>query len=424
MRMARLITVFLALTILSMSVSAEATILPSSRPSNETVTLHLFWREGCPHCAAEKEFLKDVQARHPELEVALYEVGDQGNRRLFEEFAKKANCSTQYVPATFIGPRFIGGFDNSYLIGAKIESAVEDEITCMRDPQACKRPTEDNSICLPIIGTVDPEDVSLPVFTVILGALDSFNPCAFFVLFFLLSLMVHAQSRARMLIIGGVFVFFSGFIYFLFMAAWLNTFLLIGQAQFITFAAGLVALVVAALNIKDYLYFGQGPSLSISDEAKTKLFAKMRNLVKATELSSMIAGTALLAVAANTYELLCTAGFPVVYTRVLTLSHLPSSDYYLYLALYNIVYVIPLTVIVVFFTWTLGRRKLTETEGRILKLLSGVMMLSLGLILVFAPNLLNNLLAAAGILVVSALVTALIHIITPKEPKNSLKRQN
>jgi len=417
MSMARIIPLFLALIILSLSVSAEATIIPSSRLANETVTLHLFWREGCPHCAAEKEFLKDVQARHPELEVALYEVGDQDNRRLFEEFAKKSNCSTQYVPATFIGKRFIGGFDNSYLIGAKIESAVADEIECMRDPKACKLPEDDNSICLPLFGTVDPEDVSLPVFTVILGGLDSFNPCAFFVLFFLLSLMVHAQSRARMLIIGGVFVFFSGFIYFLFMAAWLNTFLLVGQAQYITLAAGVVALIVAALNIKDYLYFGQGPSLSISDEAKTKLFAKMRDLVKATEMSSMIAGTALLAVAANTYELLCTAGFPVVYTRVLTLSHLHSSDYYMYLLLYNIVYIIPLTLIVIVFTWTLGRRKLTEAEGRILKLLSGVMMLSLGLILVFAPNLLNNLLAAAGILVVSVLVTALVHLINRKKAK-------
>ncbi len=415
--MSRPLPVLLALLVLSLSVSAEAVILPSSRPSNETVTLHLFWREGCPHCAAEKEFLKDLQARHPELEVAMYDASDNGNRRLFEEYAKRSNGSAQYVPATFIGRRFIGGFDNVYQIGARIESAVEDEVQCMMDPAECRQSGEDNRIYLPFVGAVDPEDVSLPVFTVLLGALDSFNPCAFFVLFFLLSLMVHAQSRARMLIIGGVFVFFSGFIYFLFMAAWLNTFLLVGQAQFLTFAAGLVALIVAALNIKDYLYFGRGPSLSISDEAKTKLFAKMRNLVKATELSSMIAGTVLLAAAANTYELLCTAGFPVVYTRVLTLSNLPPSDYYLYLVLYNIVYVTPLTVIVVFFTWTLGRRKLTENEGRVLKLMSGVMMLALGLILVLAPNLLNNLLAAAGILMVSVLVTALVHLINPQRLK-------
>ena len=71
--------------------------------------------------------------------------------------------------------------------------------------------------------------ISLPLFTVIIGALDSFNPCAFFVLLFLLSMLIHARSRKKMFLIGGIFVFFSGFIYFLFMAAWLNVFLVIGR---------------------------------------------------------------------------------------------------------------------------------------------------------------------------------------------------
>jgi hypothetical protein len=121
----------------------------------------------------------------------------------------------------------------------------------------------------------------------------------------------------------------------------------------------------------------------------------------------LVAGTVVLAIAANTYELLCTAGFPMVYTRLLTLRNLSNIEYYMYLAFYNIVYVIPLFAIVLLFTATLGARQLTEKEGRALKLLAGVMMLCLGLVLVFSPAALSNLETAAGILVAAIAITAL-----------------
>ena len=146
--------------------------------------------------------------------------------------------------------------------------------------------------------------------TVILGALDSFNPCAFFVLFSLLGILVHARSRTRMLFIGGVFVLFSGIVYFVFMAAWLNVFLYIGQMQAITTAAGVVALCVAGINIKDFFLFKRGISLTIPESKKPGLFGRMRGLLHETSIPAMFLGTVVLALAANTYELLCTAGFP------------------------------------------------------------------------------------------------------------------
>ena len=119
----------------------------------------------------------------------------------------------------------------------------------------------------------------------------------------------------------------------------------------------------------------------------------------------MVAATVFLAIAANFYELLCTAGFPMVYTRLLTLSELPPAGYYLYLALYNLIYVVPLVLIVLVFVRTLGARKLTEREGRLLKLLSGAMMLELGALLLVAPEWLNNLAVALGLLGVAVVIT-------------------
>ncbi len=262
-----------------------------------------------------------------------------------------------------------------------------------------KQKSQDDSTLfeIPILGRMDAAKLSIPLVTVLLAGVDSFNPCAFFVLFSLLGLLVHARSRRKMLLIGSIFVFFSGFIYFMFMAAWLNLFLVLGHIKTITLIAGIVSVLIAVINIKDFFFFKKGISLTIPDHAKPKLFDRMRKLIKSTSLPTIVLGTIILAVVANSYELLCTAGFPMVFTRALTLNNLPSFTYYMYLALYNFIYIIPLAVIVLVFTITLGKRNISEWQGRVLKFVSGAMMMGLGLILIVDPSILNNLIISFGI---------------------------
>jgi cytochrome c biogenesis protein CcdA len=190
-------------------------------------------------------------------------------------------------------------------------------------------------------------------------------------------------------------------VYFVFMAAWLNVFLIAGELRAVTLAAGVIALAMGAINIKDFFWFRQGVSLSIPESAKPGLFRRMREVVAAGNTGPMLASTVLLAIVANSYELLCTAGFPMVYTRTLTLAGLETWQYYAYLAAYNVIYVIPLLVIVIVFARTLGARKLTEQEGRVLKLVSGFMMLAFGILLLAAPQLLTSPAASIGIVLLA-----------------------
>ncbi len=220
-----------------------------------------------------------------------------------------------------------------------------------------------------------------------------------------------------MALVGGTFVLFSGLVYYLFMAAWLSIFLLAGNLPAITAVAGSVALVISVINIKDFFFFKRGISLSIPDEAKPRLLDRMRKLLKSGSLPAMLAGTIVLAGVANSYEILCTAGFPMVFTRALTLRSLSHAEYYLYLAFYNLVYIIPLLVIVLVFVITLGSRKLTIWQGRILKLISGLMMFGLGLLLLLNPALLNNaLMSAALLLLVILMATLIIYLIKKIRP--------
>lgn len=409
-RPAAIILPGIAALALFLAPGAMAQNAPSAQQG--TVVLYLFEGRECPHCGEEKIFLEALRKKYPTLTVREFEVWhDKKNAALFSQVIRSAGVQRAGVPGTIIGKKLFIGFNEQ--TGKAIEGAVAlcvkqgciDALALSAGP-AVQQQEDQKIVKVPLLGELDPTQVSLPLLTVVIGALDSFNPCAFFVLLFLLSMLIHAHSRKKMFLIGGIFVFFSAFIYFLFMAAWLNIFLIIGQLTAITVTAGIVALAVALINIKDFFFFKKGISLMIPEKAKPKLFERMRNLLKSSSLTTTIAGTVVLAVFANAYELLCTVGFPMVYTRALTLHKLTTLQYYLYLVFYNIVYVIPLAIIVLVITISLGARKLTEWQGRQLKLLSGLMMFFLGLILLINPGLLNNIAATGGLLLAVLIVAA------------------
>ncbi|MFZ1642654.1 MAG: thioredoxin family protein [Candidatus Contendobacter sp.] len=374
------------------------------------VHLYFFWSQTCPHCRHARAFIEALPADYPWLELHSHDIirdmaGGVQYTRMAEALGEAANS----VPAFLFCGQMLTGFDRPETTGQQLRQQLEECHRRFIEPAAAPEvapaitPAAALLLELPLIGRVDPGALSLPVLTVTLAGLDAFNPCAFFVLLFLLSLLAHARDRWRMLLIGGVFVFCSGLVYFVFMAAWLNMFLLVGELRIITVLAGGLAVVIGGLNIKDYFAFQHGPSLSIPDEAKPKLFKRMRGLASAERLPALLVGTVALAIVANSYELLCTAGLPMVYTRALTLHSLSTGGYYLYLTLYNLIYVLPLLAIVLVFVQTLGARKLQEREGRRLKLLSGAMMTGLGLMLLFYPDGLSD--ALSSLLVIAAALT-------------------
>ena len=368
-----------------------------------SVILHYFYSPTCPHCQQAAPFLAAMDEELDWLELRKYSIKDnRENARLYFDTAQALGVEALSVPGFIFCREVRIGYDTAETTGADLRRALEScrEARLSGGPAATPDTTSTttgSAVRLPLVGTVDPASLSLPILTLVLAGVDAFNPCAFFVLLFLLSLMVHAKSRGRMLVVGGTFVLFSGLVYFVFMAAWLNVFLLAGELRLVTLLAGLVALTIGAINVKDFFWFKQGVSLSIPDSAKPGLFKRMREVVAAGNTGPMLASTVLLAIVANTYELLCTAGFPMVYTRALTLADLATWQYYAYLAAYNVIYVIPLLAIVIVFAWTLGARKLTESEGRVLKLVSGFMMLAFGILLLAAPQLLTDPMASISL---------------------------
>jgi glutaredoxin len=339
--------------------------------------LVVFVRQGCPHCADAKVFLQQLARERPALAIVYRDVvSDPAAATELERLSREAGLWPPGVPTFLAGGSILVGFDDAEHAGRQIVSMLE------RSPPA-NGPGEVRSRWL---GEISVSRFGLPLFTLVLGLLDGFNPCAMWVLLFLLSLLVHLQDRRRMALIAGTFVAVSGAVYYAFMAAWLNLFLVIGLSPGVRWTLAGVALLIGAVNVKDWLAFGRGPSLRIPETVKPGIYARVRGIINAPTLGLSLLAVAVLAVIVNFVELLCTAGLPAVYTAVLTQHEVGTAGRYGYLALYIAGYIADDALMVTLAVLALSQRRLDETAGRSLKLASGLVMLVLGLVLALRPH--------------------------------------
>ncbi|MFA6014356.1 MAG: hypothetical protein WC742_04750 [Gallionellaceae bacterium] len=404
--LARVFNFIAALLLLfSLTARADDAWVKLDASGQPEVQLYFFWSQTCPHCTEAHPYVDDIPKARPWVKLHALELSRNAeNVRLYQTMAQQLGEKAASVPAWLFCGEMHVGWESDATTGTMLRKRLD---VCRERALGGNTPeaTPAESIHLPLLGAIDPASLSLPALTLILAGLDAFNPCAFFVLLFLLSMMAHQKNRTRMLVIGGIFVLTSGLMYFAFMSAWLNVFQLFGHLAWVTLAAGALAVFVGALNMKDFFMFEKGMTLSIPESKKPDIFRRARAILGAGNMTAMFAATVFLAISANFYELLCTAGFPMVYTRLLTLADLTPAARYGYLAAYNVIYVLPLTLIVFVFARSLGARKLTEREGRLLKLMSGVMMLELGCLLLLAPGLLNQIGIAFALIAMAVGIT-------------------
>lgn len=351
----------------------------------QNITIEVYVREGCPHCADAKVFLANFTQQHPHIHVAYHWVDkDPAARGALEYHTRKAGSWPPGVPTFVIGDQVLIGY-----AGPEHTSTSLLNLVVHHTGNAANRllPKQDNTtVESSLLGTLNVTELGLPLFTIALGLLDGFNPCAMWVLLFLLSMLLHLKDRARMAWIAGVFVLVSGLVYYAFMAAWLNLFIAVGFSDPVRLGLAAIAIFMAGINIKDYFAFGKGISLSIPDAAKPGLYARVRRIIQQQSLWPALLGVSLLAIVVNFIEALCTAGLPAIYTAVLSQQALTPLAHYGYLALYILGYMADDSLMVATAVIALSSNKLTEKAGRWLKLLSGCIMLALALVLLIKPE--------------------------------------
>lgn len=364
------------------------------------VDVEVFTREGCPRCEAAKIFLDALAREQPSLTIRVRDLAaDPAARVRLKALAEALRAPVVGVPAFHLHGQLLIGFQDAGTTGARIKALlnqpavkpadetlegacrVEESASCEQVPLS-----EKEFIDLPLLGRLSVQDLGLPLFTVVVGLLDGFNPCSMWVLVFMLSLLATLKDRLKMFILAGTFVLVEGVAYFIFMTAWLNIFLLLSLSRMTEVILGTIGIMAGAIHVKDFWAFGRGLSLKIPEAAKPTIYARLRHILQAKHLGTAVAGTIILGMLVQVVEFLCTAGFPALFTKILTMRELDPWTYYGYVGLYNVAYMADDVLILTVGVITLSQRRLQEREGRWLKLTSGLVMLGLGLALIIKPE--------------------------------------
>lgn len=385
--------------------------------TRDPLNVYFFYGAGCPHCANERAYLKVVEEKYPELNIQSYEVYfNTDNIRLMQMVGQVLNADIGGVPFLVIGDTYFMGYSDGISPQA-IEKRIQE---CLREscPDSVAKivdnePAEQNStvqnasnqepkedatdtqnqnkedkkiITLPILGSINVLEFSLPLLTVGMGVLDGFNPCAMWVLLFLISLLVGLKDRKRMWIFGTTFIVASASVYFLFMAAWLNLILFLGFVIWIRTLVGIVAIASGAYSIKGFLLNKNTGCEVANNGTRQKIFQNLKSMIEKNSFWLAIGGIITLAFMVNLVELICSAGFPAVYTQVLALNELATWQYYFYILLY--IFFFMLDDLFVFFVAmiTLEMTGITTKYSRYSRLIGGILMLCVGFLLLFKPE--------------------------------------
>jgi len=427
------------LLVLTLVVFLSLTGSQPVRAEQNVVNIYIFEGEGCPYCAKALAYLHSLAEQDPRIVIHDFEVyHNLENRELFIAFAAKHGYEPQYVPNTFIGDRYWIGFSDT--IQAEMEQYIQDclarpcvdygkdilpetsfpDVESPPDGETSDPANETQfSLTLPLIGTINLADRSLFLSTLLIAFVDGFNPCSIWVLSMLLAITLNAHSRKKVLIIGFVFIFVTAFIYALFIGGLFTVFTFIGYVGWIQLIVALVAFVFAIVNIKDYFWYQEGISFTIGDKKKPGIYKGIRRIMNAEEsLWGLVTATVVLAAGVSLVEFSCTAGFPMIWTNLLAVQEVTGLAFAGLLLVYMLVYQLDELGIFLVSVFTLRKTKMEEKYGRILKLLGGMLMLSLAVVMLVDPTMMNNvgssLWVFGGALGVTALVLLLHRLILPK----------
>lgn len=368
----------------------------------KTLRVYLFHQESCPHCKKEIQYLEELKNEYSNLDVVTYEVSQNVmNYNFMNRVIDKTGIVTNgQVPFTIIGTDYYIGFEdhvkksikdsidkflndkNSIDIIAKVKNGEDvSNIKYNVDPKSTK--------VIPILGEIDAKKVSLPLVAIVIGAIDGFNPCAMWVLLFLIGMLFHMKDKKKMWILGITFLLTSAVMYLLIMAAWLKVALSFMTVVWLRIFIAIVALVAGLVNLNSYIKEKKrkDDGCEIVDEKKRKkMFTKIKKITSEKKFILAIFGIIALAISVNLVEIACSAGLPLIFTQILALNDLSTFEYVIYMLIYILFFLIDDIVVFVIAMLTLNIKGISSKYGKYSHLIGGIIMILIGILMIFKPE--------------------------------------
>jgi len=392
--------------------------LPIVVNAKEDVNIYLFHASWCPHCKDEIKFLNSLEDEYDNIKIYKYETSNNDNYDLMMKVKNRLGLTGAGIPFTVIGEKVLTGYSTDETTGSVIKELIDyysenshrdiaDEIITYGDLQgSIKDPRDLTDITnktneekkedtsnifkgVPFFGEVDAKKISLPILGVVLGVIDGFNPCAMWILLFLISMLIGMNNKKRMWAIGLTFLITSAVVYMLFMVAWLNVALALFKVRPVMIVIGLVALIGGLLNLRSYKNASKDDGCHvIKEEKRNKIFDRIRKFTKQKSFILALLGTMALAFSVNLVELACSAGIPVIYTQILAINELSWIEMAMYILIYIFFFLLDDLIVFAIAMKTLTVTGFTTKYSKYSHLIGGILMVIIGLLLLFRPDIL------------------------------------
>lgn len=358
---------------------------------NETkLEVHFFYMDGCSHCTAQKLFNQKLISEFPNIKIIEHNINIPGEQKILSIMAQECNQQMpQGVPVTFIDKVMIAGFTSEETTGEQIRQAIinhEQNCSVVQNRIDIKQRLKEFEI--PFIGKADLSNMSIAFLAVVLGLIDGFNPCAMWVLVYLISIAMELGNRKKMIIIVGTFIVSGALFYFLYLTTWLNAFLFLGYSRLIMISVGVIAIGSGTLSVKEFVETKGRIECTVENpEEKKRTMSNIDSIFSAPFMLSSIIAIIMLAFAINAFEFVCSFAIPVVFTQALALNNLPFLEHYFYILVYDFFYMLD-DIVVFGITIFILSNNIGQKYAGYSKIIGGVLLLVIGLLLLFAPDLL------------------------------------
>lgn len=372
--------------------------------SENEVNMYLFYGNGCPHCAALEKFLDPYVEENDDVNLYKYEVWyDEDNQEKYMEVHKILEDNTSGVPYLIIGKNTITGYgDNTpekiknavnYYRKVKIKDEVGIYLGIVNETDDEVEETkkyEDDMVDIPILGNMNGKDVPLLLSTIIIGLVDGFNPCAMWILIFLISMLLGMSNKKRKWILGITFLFASAATYFLFLISWLNLAVFLNNIIYVRLAIAFIAIVFGAYSvikfIKNLSKKNDDGCEVVDSKNRKRIINSIKKIVKEKSFILALLGIILLAVSVNIIELLCSLGLPVMFSEILTLNNVSDTSKIIYSLIYVLFFLIDDIIVFIIAMKTMEIKVVSNKFGKYSHLIGGLIMLLIGLLIMVKPE--------------------------------------
>ena len=372
------------------------------------VNIYLFYSDSCPHCSAEKKLLSEIDEDYDNVRIYKYEVTkNEDNANLMFEVAALFGIEITGVPFTVVADKVYKGFNyDSYkskflgtidyysehgykdLVGEYIGDIELPNYKLSEDEDYNEYMGDYGNHTLSFLGfKINTKNLTLPIISVLMGLIDGFNPCAMWVLLFLISMLIGMKDKKRMWSLGIAFLLTSALIYLLFMIAWLNVATFLTSVNWIRLLLGLVALFGGCVNLYGYFKNRKSSGCTVVDDNKrNKMFGRIKKFTQEKNFFLALIGVIALAISVNIVELACSAGLPVMFIEILSMNHLTVFEEIVYIGLYMLFFLIDDLIIFFIAMTTMQLTGFSTKYGKISKVIGGLLLLLIGLLLIFKPE--------------------------------------